>query len=93
MGVKVFIFNINTNRNEIEGNVFRSVCQSFCPQVGIDFPACITGHTTRGVCIKGGFASGQGLHLGKAGEVCIKGAVYIQAGGESAFGVGGLADL
>ena len=38
---------------------FTSVCHSFCPQGrGIGFPACITGHMTRGVYIQGG------LHVG-----------------------------
>ena len=34
-----------------QGNVFTGVCHSVLRGVG--FPACITGHMTRGVCIQG----------------------------------------
>ena len=61
-----------------EGNIVRSVCQSFCPrgQGGVGFPACISGHMTRGlhpgVCIWGSVSRGVcigGLHQGW--RVCI----------------------
>ena len=68
-----------------EGNIVRSVCQSFCPrgQGGVGFPACISGHMTRGlhpgVCIWGSVSRGvciqEGLHPGGSAsrEVCIGG--------------------
>ena len=46
-----------------ECNVFRSVCQSFCPQEGgIGFPACITGLHDQG---RGLHPGAGGLHPGR----------------------------
>ena len=44
-------------------NISTGVCHFFCPRRGggggrIGFPACISGHMTRGVCLQGGFARG-----------------------------------
>ena len=47
-----------------QGNVFTGVCLSTGGRVG--FPACITGHMTRGVCIQGAFASVGGGGVGQA---------------------------
>ena len=48
-----------------QDNIFTSVCHSFCPLGGrgrvASFPACITGHMTRGGLHPGGSASGEGL--------------------------------
>ena len=48
-----------------QGNVFASVCHSFCPW-GVDFPACITGHMARGSASMGGSPS-RGLCLQDGG--------------------------
>ena len=61
-----------------EGTVFRSVCQSFCPrgQGGVGFPACISGHMTRGlhpgVCIWGGVSRGCVSRGCVSRRVCIQ---------------------
>ena len=54
-----------------QGNVFTPVCHSV-HRGGVGFPACITGHMTRGFCIGGGrevCIQGVCLHLGRG--VCI----------------------
>ena len=69
-----------------EGNVFRNVCQSFCPrwQGGVGFPACMTRGLHPGVCIWGSLSRGSvsrwsciqgGLHPGGSAsrDVCIGG--------------------
>ena len=58
-----------------QGNVFTLVCHSVHRWVG--FPACITGHMTRGVCIGGGSAFGG---------VCLQGGLHTRgsaSGGSS----------
>ena len=75
-----------------EGNVFRSVCQSFCSQGG-GFPACITGHMTggihpgeiciqEGVCIQGGLHPAEGVYIQGRGSAS-RGGVYIQVRGSA----------
>ena len=109
--VEVFVVDINKfKRVDIwlqkvslptarEGTVFRSVCQSFCPrgQGGVGFPACISGHMTRGlhpgVCIWGSVSRGvciqEGLHPERsASGVCITGGGYASGGSASRWGLG-----
>ena len=51
--------NLLPPANEVcGGNVFIPVCHTVHGVVG--FPACITGHMTRGVCIQEGSTSGGG---------------------------------
>ena len=61
--LKHLALNIITDRKRVlgQGNIFTSVCHSFCPAGDggmVGFPACITGHMTKGPTCRGG------LHLG-----------------------------
>ena len=57
-----------------KGNVFTPVYHSVQGR-GVDFPACITGHMTRVVCLgAGGLCLHRGLHLGAPFRgVCLPG--------------------
>ena len=64
-----------------QDNVFTGVCLS---TRGIGFPACVTGHMTRGVCIQGGSTFRRGLPPGGlplGWEVCIGGGAASRGGG------------
>ena len=55
----LLIFTLITARKRSlgQGNVFTPVCHS--DHRGIGFPACITGHMTRGISTKGGLPRGD----------------------------------
>ena len=70
------------------GNIFRSMCQEFCPQGGMHGKGvCMPGqHVWQGVCVAGGMC-GRGRVWQAGWRACMVGGHAWQAGGRGQFSV------